>query len=156
MRVVRLVGRDEEVAYLSAALGQNGTVVAGAAGVGKNRLARVVVATLEDHAVFEAAVTAAGRELPLGGIAGLRLLEGEQQMLGRAGLFSGLTAALLEAVLRGFRKFPDAGEAREGRRGCRPGVPASVEGDLLALILAGLSSRPGPEDSCKLVRHARQ
>lgn len=96
VRAAGLVGRHEELAYLSATLGQNGAVVAGAAGVGKTRLTREVMATLADYAVFDAAVTAAASELPLGGISGLRLLEGEQPMLGRAGLFWGLTEALLK------------------------------------------------------------
>lgn len=56
-----------------------------------------MVSGLGGRAVFEAVVTAAASELPLGGIAGLRLLDREQPMLERPGLFSRMVAALCGA-----------------------------------------------------------
>lgn len=69
-----LVGRQAELEHLRASLryGSAGTVVAGAAGVGKTRLARELVASLaDDFAVEWIGVTPASAAIPLGPMAHL-------------------------------------------------------------------------------------
>ena len=68
-----LVGRDDELAVLRAAAEERGVVIAGAAGVGKTRLAAEVAGGLEGSGsvVLRATGTAAGSALPLGAFAPL-------------------------------------------------------------------------------------
>ena len=99
-----LIGRTEELAFLGAAItGRGGAVVAGAAGVGKTRLAREVSSVLADWQVVWATATRAAGDLPLGGIAGLGLtdegmgrVDAGTSFQGRTGLLSRLTATLVE------------------------------------------------------------
>lgn len=72
-----LVGRAEELQFVAAALrprsGVGGVVLVGAAGVGKTRLAREMLADAETRgvAIRRATATASSRPLPLGAFAGL-------------------------------------------------------------------------------------
>ena len=92
-----LIGRAEELASLRAAItDQGGAVVAGAAGVGKTRLAREVSSTLPGWHVARATATPAARDLPLGGVAGLGLADEGRPFQGRTALLSRLTAILVE------------------------------------------------------------
>src|SRR6266581_1274457 len=99
-----LIGRTEELAFLGAAIaGRGGAVVAGAAGVGKTRLAREVSSVLADWQVVWATATRAAGDLPLGGVAGLGLtdegmgrVDAGTSFQGRTGLLSRLTATLVE------------------------------------------------------------
>lgn len=91
-----LVGRDEELAFLLAAIrDQGGAIVGGAAGVGKTRLAREIATRFPDWSVSSTTVTPAAADLSLGGLAGLALWGGEPAG-DRASLLSRLTRALLE------------------------------------------------------------
>ncbi len=92
-----LIGRAEELAFLTEAITERGgAVVGGAAGVGKTRLAREVSATLPGWHVMRATATRAASDLPLGSVAGLDLADGETPFHGRAGLLSRLTEILVE------------------------------------------------------------
>jgi DNA-binding CsgD family transcriptional regulator/tetratricopeptide (TPR) repeat protein len=92
-----LIGRAEELAFLTEAITERGgAVVGGAAGVGKTRLAREVSATLPGWHVMWATATRAVSDLPLGSVAGLDLADGETAFHGRAGLLSRLTEILVE------------------------------------------------------------
>ena len=85
-----LIGRAEELAFLTEAITERGgAVVGGAAGVGKTRLAREVSAALPGWHVAWATATPAASDLPLGSVAGLDLADGETPFQGRAGLLSG-------------------------------------------------------------------
>src|SRR6266702_2418342 len=75
---------------------QGGAVMAGAAGVGKTRLAREVTSVLDGWHVAWATATRATSELPLGGVAGLGLADEETPSQGQAGLLSRLAARLAE------------------------------------------------------------
>src|SRR6266704_4186860 len=90
-----LIGRAEELAFLTEVITERGgAVVGGAAGVGKTRLAREVSATLPGWHVMRATATPAASDLPLGSVAGLDLGDGETPFQGRAGLLSRLTETL--------------------------------------------------------------
>jgi DNA-binding CsgD family transcriptional regulator len=90
-----LIGRAEEIAFLTEAITERGgAVVGGAAGVGKTRLAREVSAALPGWHVEWATATRAASDLPLGGVAGLGLADEETPFQGRAGLLSRLTEIL--------------------------------------------------------------
>jgi DNA-binding CsgD family transcriptional regulator len=90
-----LVGRAEELAFLTEAItGRGGAVVGGGAGGGKTRLAREVSAALPGWHVAWATATPAASDLPLGGVAGLGLADEETRFRGRAGLLSRLTEIL--------------------------------------------------------------
>ena len=94
-----LIGRAEELAFLSTAIAERGgAVVAGAAGVGKTRLAREVssVLVLDGWHVAWATATRSGSDLPLGGVTGLGLADDGMSFQGRLGLLSRMTAVLLE------------------------------------------------------------
>ena len=92
-----LIGRAKELAFLRAAImEQGGAVMAGAAGVGKTRLAREVTSVLDGWHVAWATATRATSELPLGGVAGLGLADEETPSQGQAGLLSRLAARLAE------------------------------------------------------------
>src|SRR5712691_4850569 len=99
-----LIGRIEELAFLGAAIAERGgAVVAGAAGVGKTRLAREVSSVLAGWQVAWATATRAASDLPLGGVAGLGLadegvgvIDAGMSFQGRTGLLSRLTATLAE------------------------------------------------------------
>src|SRR5260370_360747 len=91
-----LIGRREELAFLRAAITeQGGAVVAGAAGVGKTRLAHEVSSVLTEWHVTWATATRAAADLPLGGVAGLGLADDGMSFRGRPGLLSRLTATLV-------------------------------------------------------------
>lgn len=93
-----LIGRAEELSFAENALsGGNGLIVGGAAGVGKTSLAREVASRLDGWYVARTTVTPAAGEIPLGGIAGLGLVD-DAVLADRAGLLSRLTARLLEAA----------------------------------------------------------
>src|SRR6478672_757318 len=70
-----MVGRDEELAFVNAALhggGTRGVVIAGGLGVGKTRLARESVAALDgDVAVEWVAATPGSSTIPFGALAHL-------------------------------------------------------------------------------------
>ncbi|MFE1592913.1 LuxR C-terminal-related transcriptional regulator [Nocardia sp. NPDC058705] len=67
-----LVGRDEELRTTEAAVGENaGLVLAGAAGVGKTRLARDALSGLTGARVHWALATSSARGLPLGAFSDL-------------------------------------------------------------------------------------
>ncbi len=92
-----LIGRSEELAFLCAAITeQGGAVVGGAAGVGKTRLAHEVSSVLTGWHVTWATATQAAADLPLGGVAGLGLADDGMSVRGRPGLLSRLTATLAE------------------------------------------------------------
>ena len=92
-----LIGRANELASLCAAIVERGgAVVAGAAGVGKTRLAREVTSVLDGWHVAWATATRATSDLPLGGVAGLGLGEEETPSHRQAGLLSRLAARLAE------------------------------------------------------------
>src|SRR6266568_3223209 len=93
-----LIGRTEELAFLGAAIAERGgAVVAGAAGVGKTRLAREISVALAGWQVAWATATRAASDLPLGGVAGvladegMGLVDAGMSYQGRAGLLSRLT-----------------------------------------------------------------
>ncbi len=75
---------------------RGGAVVAGAAGVGKTRLAHEVSSALAGWHVAWATATRAASDLPLGGLAGLGLADAGMSVRGRSGLLSRLTAILAE------------------------------------------------------------
>jgi DNA-binding CsgD family transcriptional regulator len=90
-----LIGRAEELAFLTEAITERGgAVVGGAAGVGKTRLAREVSAGLAGWHVAWTTASRAVSDLPLGGVAGLDLADRETSFQGRAGLLSRLTGIL--------------------------------------------------------------
>src|SRR6266699_2545886 len=92
-----LIGRAEELAFLTEAITERGgAVVGGAAGVGKTRLAREVSAALAGWHVAWTTASRAVSDLPLGGVAGLDLADRETSFHGRAGLLSRLTEILVE------------------------------------------------------------
>jgi len=94
-----LIGRREELEFLSAAITeQGGAVVGGVAGVGKTRLAREVSSVLTGWHVMWATATRAAADLPLGGVAGLGLADDGMSFRGRPGLLSRLTATLVEGA----------------------------------------------------------
>lgn len=90
-----LVGRDEELAFLVAAIrDQGGAILGGAAGVGKTRLVREIAMRFPEWSVSSATVTPAAADLALGGLAGLALWDGEPAS-DRAALLSRSTKRLL-------------------------------------------------------------
>lgn len=92
-----LIGRAEELAFISAAIAdRGGVVVAGAAGVGKTRLAREVSSVLDGWHVAWATAIRAASDLPLGGIAELGLGDEGLSFHGRLDLLSRLTEVLIE------------------------------------------------------------
>lgn len=91
-----LVGREEELAFLHREVTQlGGAILAGAAGVGKTRLAREAARQFADWSVSWATVSPSAGDLPLGGLAGLALPAGTGAA-DPAGLLTRLTAALAE------------------------------------------------------------
>jgi hypothetical protein len=91
-----LIGRTEELAFLTeAVIERGGAVVGGPTGVGKTRLAREVSAALAGWHVAWATATRAVSDLPLGSVAGLGLADRETPFQGRAGLLSRLTEILV-------------------------------------------------------------
>jgi DNA-binding NarL/FixJ family response regulator len=91
-----LVGRSEELSFLREAIAErSGALLSGAAGVGKTRLAREVASFLSDWHVVWTTVTPATSDLPLGGVAGLGLID-RRISLHEPGLLARLAARLLE------------------------------------------------------------
>ena len=116
-----LIGRAEELAFLSEAItGRGGAVVGGAAGVGKTRLAREVSAALPGWHVAWATATPAASGLPFGGVAGLGLADEKTSFQGRASLLSRLT------------------EIHDERSGGRPMLNVVYDGHLLDRLSAAL------------------
>lgn len=122
-RVWPLTGRLEELRFVDAALrragGPQGVVLAGAAGVGKTRLAReaLAVAAQRGAATRWATATASARELPLGAFGGL------------LGVVGGESFQVL-------RQAVDALLAGAGRRGVVVGVDdAHLLDELSALVV---------------------
>src|SRR5260370_3391815 len=91
-----LIGRREELAFLCAAITeQGGAVVGGAAGVGKTRLAHEVSSVFTRWPLTWATATRAAADLPPGGVPGLGLSDDGMSLRGRPGLLSRVTANLV-------------------------------------------------------------